>query len=261
MELQSSLIKLTQADYAVFAISYDPVSDLAAFAEKHGVTYPLLSDEGSHVIRRLGLYNEHLEQQAAHYGGQARDHQRGIPYPGTFVLDHNGLVSAKRFEQGYRPRPVTALLVADAAAEAPVEAAASELAVEAWLDSPTYRPYQMLRAHVRLRIPPGQHVYGRPIPDGYTPLSVTLEPAEGLVAGETELPPPRPFPIADGGDEHFVIHEGELTATIPFRIEANPGPSALDLLVAYQACTDTLCHPPAELRLRLPIEGRDLIRD
>src|SRR5438132_11833473 len=79
---------------------------LAAFAEKRGITYPLLSDEGSHTIRALGLLNEqHLVEQHAFYGIKTRDDQRGVAYPGTFVLDKRGIISEKHFEQSYRVRP------------------------------------------------------------------------------------------------------------------------------------------------------------
>ena len=37
--------------------SYDPPDVLRAFAAKHGITFPLLSDSGSAIIRRYGLLN------------------------------------------------------------------------------------------------------------------------------------------------------------------------------------------------------------
>lgn len=53
---------------ALFAISYDPVEILSAFADKHGIAYPLLSDAGSHVMRRLGLVNARVQDDHAVYG-------------------------------------------------------------------------------------------------------------------------------------------------------------------------------------------------
>jgi len=37
----------------VLAISYDPVTVLRAFSDKYQITYPLLADEGSEVIKSL----------------------------------------------------------------------------------------------------------------------------------------------------------------------------------------------------------------
>ena len=65
MELQEAWTTLQQAGIALFAVSYDSVATLSAFADKHGITFPLLADEGSVTIRALGLLNEHLEQQHA----------------------------------------------------------------------------------------------------------------------------------------------------------------------------------------------------
>ncbi len=95
----------------LFAVSYDDVATLARFAETHGITYPFLSDEGSATIRSLGLLNEHLEQQQAAYGIATREEQRGVPYPGTFVLDELGFVRDKHFEQSYRVRPTRSIVL------------------------------------------------------------------------------------------------------------------------------------------------------
>jgi hypothetical protein len=199
---------------------------LAAFAGKHGIAYSLLSDAGSHVIRALGLYNEHLAEQAAHYGLQAREHQFGVPYPGVFVLDEDGTVVDKRFEQSYRVRPSGAALVDDLAP--PARDASAMLRV--WSSDGTYRPYQRLNLHVELNLPEGLHVYGRPIPAGYTPLEVEIEPQSGLVVGEPRLPTPRPFEI-EGLDERFVVHEGRVHAVVPFYGEKAGEPLRLGVRV------------------------------
>jgi peroxiredoxin len=42
---------LAANDVALFAVSYDAVAILSAFAETHGIGFSLLSDEGSVVMR------------------------------------------------------------------------------------------------------------------------------------------------------------------------------------------------------------------
>jgi peroxiredoxin len=68
VELQQRAAELDQGVTKLFAISYESVEVLADFTRKYGITFPLLSDEGSNVIRALGLYNEHLAEQARFYG-------------------------------------------------------------------------------------------------------------------------------------------------------------------------------------------------
>ena len=144
MELQDAWQNLEQAGVAVFALSYDSVETLAAFANKRGITYPMLSDEGSNTIRALGLLNEkHLLEQHAFYGIQTRDEQYGVAYPGTLVLDKQGVLTGKRFEQSYRVRPTARLFeeyALGSTEEIPSEAAhtvGEGVSVSVWTDAST----------------------------------------------------------------------------------------------------------------------------
>lgn len=264
MELQQRQADFERAGIAVFAISYDAVDVLRTFADKFGITYDLLADEGSHTIRALGLLNQHIAEQHAAYGVKVRDEHYGVAYPGIFVLDERGAVAEKRFEQSYRVRLGGALLVEELVGDAkPAVQATAEgegVQIAAWLGSPTYRPWQKLRLNLALRIAPGLHVYGTPVPDGFTPLAVDLEPLEGLVSGPVELPAPRPFRV-EGFDEDFVVHEGTVGATLPLAILGPNGDVTLGVRVRYQACSATICYPPSELRLELPLRGLELLRD
>jgi len=194
-----------------------------------------------------------------------RDVHHGVPYPGLFVLDEDGTVAEKRFEQSYRHRPTAAQWAEDFAG-VPVHAAISDAAegpglrARAWLDTATYRPFQLLRLRLAFETADGLHVYGAPTPDGYTPLTVAIAPIEGLAARPAILPAPHWFRV-DGLDEDFVVHEGRFDAELPFSIDGNPGEVTLTVEVGYQACSAVACLPPTDLRLELPLAGRDLIRD
>ena len=74
---------MTDAGLGLVAISYDPVDTLKGFADKHGITFPLLSDAGSQTITAWGLINRDATGRTA-----------GIPHPGTFVIAPNGRVSS-----------------------------------------------------------------------------------------------------------------------------------------------------------------------
>ncbi len=251
---------------ALFAISYDPVAVLNGFAERWGITYPLLSDEGSRTIRALGLLNEHSEEQVRFYGVAPRDEHRGIPYAGLFLLDADGTVAEKQFEQSYRHRPVAALVVDEVigtAEPAPPVSARAEgpgLQVAAWLDAPTYRPYQKLRLHLAFQLAPGLHLYAPPTPEGFTPLTVEVAPREGLSVWPLAAPTPQPFRVA-GLEEPFLVHAGTFRVALPFSIDVAAGAVTLDVGVRYQACSATACYPPDVLTLAVHLAGEDLIRD
>ncbi len=57
MELQDRLEELESSGIGIAAISYDSQEVLAAFAERRGITFPLLSDDGSSVITEFGILN------------------------------------------------------------------------------------------------------------------------------------------------------------------------------------------------------------
>ena len=75
MELQKSLPDFERHHIVPFAISYDAVDVLATFATKQHITYTLLSDEGSTIIRALGLFNEqeYLDLIPAHRLGDPEE--------------------------------------------------------------------------------------------------------------------------------------------------------------------------------------------
>lgn len=245
-------------------MSYDPVATLAAFADEHGITYPLLSDEGSQVIEQLGLLNEYIEVMQAHEERPIEPKHDGLPYPGTFVIDEDGVVIDKQFEANHRVRPSGLSLLEDLGGSDLIERAIVDEAgsdgvrVAAWLGSAHYREMQIQRLHLTLDIPEDLHVYGEPIPDGYVPLTFELGPGGSVTpTGKPELPEPQPFRL-EGLEERFVVHRGRLEISLPFRVEAQVAYVEVTLTAQFQACSDTVCHPPKQLTLRLPQTAEQL---
>ncbi len=244
----------------MFAISYDSVEALATFARDHEITYPLLSDEGSRTIRELGMLDEDLDRHHAEFGRTTRDDQRGVAYPAVFLLDEQGMVRQRRFHPTYRIRDTGAGLLEAVLGVAPPAHGPDAIAqgevvrVRAYLDSPTYRPYQQLQLTVELEVRDGWHLYTTPIPQGYVPLGVEIAPLEGLTAGEARWPAGRAFHVA-GLDEEFSVLDGTVRGGIPVRFAAasargdGGGDLTIELTVHYQACSETACLPPRATRL------------
>ena len=72
---------------------------LKSFADRQHITYPLLSDPDSKVIRAYDILNETTKPGTPTYG---------IPYPGVYVVDVHGKVVSKYFEDDYKERVSTA---------------------------------------------------------------------------------------------------------------------------------------------------------
>ncbi len=62
MELQQSLEQIRKRGLGLAAVSYDSVAVLKNFSDRRGITYPLLSDADSKVIRAYGLLNESVDK-------------------------------------------------------------------------------------------------------------------------------------------------------------------------------------------------------
>lgn len=257
---------------ALFAISYDSVEVLRGFSGEYQVEYDLLSDEGSVVIRRLGLVNEHVKQQQAFYGRGVDERHVGIPYPGTFVLDEDGVVTHRIFEQSYRPRPSAGYLfrhasgVPDGAVQV-VTADEHAVSVAAWPDTERFHPLEIHDLNVEIAVADGWHIYTEPVPDGYTSLEARLTATSDIATWPLELPEGRPFRV-EGLAETFSVLDGSIRFSMPFLISgarfeldgrprAEPGTSGtvqLELGISFQACSDRECLPPTTVVLRFELE-------
>ena len=52
----------------VASVTYDEQDTLRAFGEAYQITYPLLSDTGSEVIRSFGIFNTNIPEDHRRYG-------------------------------------------------------------------------------------------------------------------------------------------------------------------------------------------------
>jgi peroxiredoxin len=71
----------------VASITYDSQAILKEFAARKGITYPMLSDTDSKIIRAFGILNPEGKGFAA-----------GIPYPGIYLISPDGRVQKRFFE-------------------------------------------------------------------------------------------------------------------------------------------------------------------
>ena len=212
------------------------------------------------MIRQFEMLDDDLDRHHAEFGRSVRDDQRGVAYPAVFLLDRRGMVVQTRVHRNYRIRDTgTGLLEAALGIAAPADGPAAvarrdAVQVRAYLDSPTYRPYQQLQLIVELTVREGWHVYTAPVPDGYLALGIEVAPIEGLEAGRPSWPPGRPFRVR-GLDERFSVLDGTIRAHLPLTLAvgAGSGDLTITLTVRYQACSDTACLPPAAITMDLPV--------
>lgn len=251
---------LDAAGVALFALSHDPVAVLRSFADKHGLTFPLLSDEGSHVTRRLGLINERVQEDHAAYGIKPDPRHTNLPYPGVFVLDESGVIVGKRFHESYRERDTGAALLAQTLSilepgpALAAKAVGDAIHARAWLDSPTYSFFQRMHLNIELRMAPGFRVCAPPAPDGIAPLTVQIPELPGVEVGAVEWPSAQPSRWP-GLDNPVPAHSGTIRGLVPLTFAAPPGAGelTLEITIGYQACNDALRLPPCSVTVGLGI--------
>jgi peroxiredoxin len=97
--LQKDIAKIEAAGVKVVGISYDSVEVLKNFADKRQITFPLLSDPQSKTIMAYHIKNKDMDGKK--FGNNSLE---GVPHPGTFLVDKQGIIRAKLFVDGYRDR-------------------------------------------------------------------------------------------------------------------------------------------------------------
>jgi peroxiredoxin len=100
VQLQRDLKSIEDAGVQVVGISYDDTKVLTNFSDRMKITFPMLSDPGSKTIEAYHLRNEAAKGRAA-----------GVPNPGTFILDREGVIRAKLVLEGYRDRHTSDALI------------------------------------------------------------------------------------------------------------------------------------------------------
>lgn len=262
MELQGRVKELEEQGLGLAAITYDAPAILERFASEHGITFPLLSDRGSAVIRRYGLLNTTVQP-----GTRAE----GIAFPGTFILDRTGRVVARYFEQAYQERnTVASILVRQGTGSGSgpsVSAATAHLEVHARLADGVVAPGSRTSLVLEVAPRPGIHVYA-PGTHAYQVVRVVFDPQPWLEVHPTRYPASEVYHFVPL-DERVEVYQRPFRLVQDLTIRASPEAQKLLASVRritltgrleYQACDDRFCFAPASVPLSWTLEVRPLLR-
>ncbi len=236
----------------IAAVSYDSQEILAAFAQKHSIGYPLLSDKGSETIRKFGIFNYNMAPDLRAYG---------VPHPVEYFVSADGTVVNKYFVPNYQHR-VTGSAVAlrefgigaTGAAAATLESGA--LAVQIGLPSAKVFAGQEVSFFADFALQPGWHIYGNAVPEGYTATSITFE-SPNVVRQKLELPAAETLDIPGVG-ESLPVYTGSFRGigTLLLKHPLPEGPLMLQGRLACQQCSDTVCEPPETMSFELALTSQ-----
>lgn len=216
----------------------------------------MLSDPDSEVIERFGILNTLIDPD---------DHPwYGIPFPGTYVMDAGGTITAKFFESSLLLRPSAEQLLHAALGETitlpPVDAPPGQVAFDVTFDGEVLRAGVMHDLVVRFVVPDGQHLYGEPVPAGMVATSVEIASDVGLVVKPAILPPTTPHTLTGTG-ETLQVFEGDVLVRVPLthlgrsltRLDDGALVQRVTGTVTWQSCDDDVCHLPRRERFTIDI--------
>jgi AhpC/TSA family/Disulphide bond corrector protein DsbC len=265
VELQGRTTDLARAGRTIVALSYDPPEVLRAFAAKHGITFPLLSDSGSAIIRRYGLLNTSVAPG---------DRAYGVPNPGTFVLDRKGRIVAKHFEESYRERntagSITARLGAanDPALPGAAKVSTPHLSLIAHASDETIAPGSRFSLILDVTPGPSMHVYAPP-QKSYRAIALTITPREDVVIHPMTFPEAETYHFKPLNERVQVyrrafrlIQDVTFAVTPETRARASEPGAQIPLQgrLEYQACDDKVCYLPQTVPVLWTIGLRPLVR-
>ena len=284
MELQSRSKELTDKGLGLAVISYDPPETIAAFSKQRGITFPMLSDVGSVTIKRYGILNtvamelagpnakdpalaDDIKTYVSVVGPNAR--MAGIAFPGTFILDRNGRVKSRFFEDFYIERNTVSSIMTRVGGGTAVSG--TKISTE-HLDITTYPSDSALapgnRVTLAFDIVPyrGIHVYA-PGASGYRVITPTLEPQPQVRALPINYPASQIYffkPLK----ERVPVYQKPFTLIQEVVLEGTPQAQAAlrgkDMLtlkgtLEYQACDEKVCFNPASVPLSWTFTLRPLV--
>ena len=290
MELQERFTELQAQGLGIAAISYATEELLADFAQRRGITdVPLLSDDDSAVIRAFGIYNHVAEEGIGDNKDNAAvkaDVEKyvsvfganpmivGTPFPGTFVVDRDGRVTSRFFEEFYRERNTAANImlklgaplsgISGSTGETPhLDIAASQSNPDITVGS---------RFHLALDITPkpNMHVYAPGAAElGYRVIDVQLDTPDFIRALPIQYPPSESYyfePLDERADvfmQPFQLIQEIVVGGSP---EAAEQLAQIDVLTLtgrldYQACDDKVCFNPVSVPLTWTLTVNQLDRE
>jgi peroxiredoxin len=287
VELQGHVDEIRTQGLGLAAVSYDSPEILAAFSRQHGITFPLLSDVGSETIKRYGILNtvaaeavgpdakdpavsEDVRKYVSGAGANAR--MVGMAFPGTFILDRDGRVTSRFFEEFYVERNTSSGILMRLGAKAST-VFATRLSTE-HLDVTTYASESAIAPGNRFSIAvdvtpkPRIHVYA-PGASGYRIVGVTIAPQPFVRVLPLQYPKSETY-FFEPLNERVPVYAKPFTLVQELVLEGRPEAQAAlrtrDSLTLtgtfdYQACDDKMCFNPTSIPVTWTLSLRPVIRE
>jgi hypothetical protein len=273
VQLQHDLPLFQRAGVGLAAISYDSAAVLRDFASRKGISFPLLADHESKVIRAFGVANRRFRvgtlldidtEQITDSPGDIPVY--GVAFPSVFVIGPNGRVRWRFVSETDELRLTGAAIlersigvIADGSRR-PLQNGRIQVTVTA--SNTDAGLGNRLRIGVEVKMPPGFHLYGRDVGRSYHGLEWRMDASSCWYHSDPEYPHPQLRHFAFEKDD-LPVYEGDVRVTRDLVLKpvlSAAEPSLYRLFqtvcldsasrvkasgtVSFQACDERQCYPP-----------------
>ena len=239
----------------VASLTYDSTDVLKTFAGRVGITFTMLSDPESKVIRAFDILNTNVEKGTARYG---------IPFPGTYILNERGIITGKYFDDDYRERSSAASILTrefgvDDAGNKVVKNTVdnNHLKLTYYASDSTLAPGHRTALVIEIDFKPKMHVYA-PGVERYIPVDWKIAESKAWAAFPVAYPASRQLnlpAIKETVPVYNIRTRFVRDLAVGLEPEISPALGADRTLTVegsfrYQACDDKECFLPKTIPLK-----------
>ncbi|MEQ1886609.1 MAG: peroxiredoxin family protein [Bryobacteraceae bacterium] len=239
----------------VVALTYDSTEILKMFAARVGIRYTLLSDPESKVIKAFDILNPN---------GEKGTRYEGIPFPGTYVINEKGIITAKYFDDDYRERFSAASMFArefgaDGSLRNTVENAQVKLTYST--SESTVTPGRRITLIVDVEPKAKMHIYA-PGVERYEPIQWSMPESKAWITFPAAYPKAQLLNLPAIKETVPVYRKGfRVTRDIAIGLDAETAQVMtadrrikLQGSFRYQACDDRECYLPKTIPLEWSLQ-------
>ncbi len=285
MELQTRVEDIRKQGLGLAVISYDPQETLAAFAKQREITFTMLSDPASATIKRYGILNPvpewaigpgssdpAVQAEVQKYVSVVRPNERmvGIAFPGTFVLDRQGRVTSRFFEDFYIERnTVSSILMRLGGRNGTVTAtkiSTTHFDLTTYPSDWVVAPGNRISLALEVKPRPRMHIYAPGAKD-YRVIALKLDQQPFVRPLAMKYPASEIYHFRPL-DERVPVFQKPFALVQELIVEGTPqaqaafrGKDSLTLTgtLEYQACDDKICYSPASIPMSWTLRFRPLV--
>lgn len=252
MELGQALPKYQKQGLGVAVITYDSPQAIGNFSDRLGIVVPILSDPDSRIIKDFGILNTNIPTTSFQYG---------IPFPGTYIIDTKGVVTAKYFEDNYRQRVTPNLILTRQFGDSGIrksQVRAPHLTLTSYVTDDRVYAGNRVSLILDIELPPRMHLYA-PGVKGYHPATFQLDPHPNVRFLDTSFPKSVIMNLP-AIKERVPVYSGKVRITRDVILAIDDSlrePKEPNIEITgtfeYQACDDKICYLEEKIPLKFSL--------